>query len=83
MPELNRGPTPTKRGQHVPLPNVVASGADIAAAAEEIEDLQDQLAAMSNPALFPDYADDTAAAAGGVEVGERYRTGSTLKVRIS
>ena len=30
-----------------------------------------------------DYADDTAAAAGGVEVGALYRTGSTIKVRAS
>lgn len=30
-----------------------------------------------------DYADDTAAAAGGVAIGSPYRTGSTLKVRIA
>lgn len=30
-----------------------------------------------------DYADDTAAAAGGVAVGELYRTASTLKVRVA
>lgn len=30
-----------------------------------------------------DYADDTAAAAGGVAIGALYRTGSTLKVRIA
>lgn len=30
-----------------------------------------------------DYADDTAAAAGGVPVNGLYRTGSTIKVRVS
>lgn len=30
-----------------------------------------------------DYADDTAAAAGGVEIGQLYRTGNALKVRLS
>lgn len=30
-----------------------------------------------------DYADDTAAAAGGVAIGSLYRTGSTIKVRVS
>lgn len=30
-----------------------------------------------------DYADDAAAAAGGVEVGALYRTGSIIKVRVS
>lgn len=35
-----------------------------------------------NTALITDAADDTAAAAAGVAVGEMYRTGSTLKVRM-
>lgn len=30
-----------------------------------------------------DYADDTAAATGGVAVGGFYRTGSVIKVRVS
>lgn len=30
-----------------------------------------------------DYADDAAAATGGVEIGQLYRTGSVLKVRIA
>jgi hypothetical protein len=29
------------------------------------------------------YADDTAAAADGVEVGQLYRTGSTVKIRMT
>jgi hypothetical protein len=31
----------------------------------------------------PEYADDTAAAAGGLNIGGIYRTGSALKVRIA
>lgn len=34
-------------------------------------------------ATFSNYADDTAAAAGGVIVGGLYRTGSTLKIRVA
>lgn len=30
-----------------------------------------------------DYADDTAAAAGGVAIGEFYRTGSVVKIRVA
>lgn len=33
--------------------------------------------------LLADYADDAAAASGGVEVGALYRTGSIIKVRVS
>lgn len=32
---------------------------------------------------IPDYANDAAAAAGGVEVGQMYRTASALKVRVA
>ena len=32
---------------------------------------------------MPSYADDTAAAAGGVVVGELYRDGSTIKIRVT
>ena len=34
-------------------------------------------------AALQDFADDTAAAAGGVAIGSLYRTGSTIKVRVS
>jgi hypothetical protein len=33
--------------------------------------------------ILGDFADDTAAAAGGVRIGGFYRTGSTLKVRVA
>jgi len=33
--------------------------------------------------LLGNYADDTAAAAGGVNVGEFYRTGSAVKQRVA
>ena len=32
---------------------------------------------------LPDFADDTAAAAGGVAIGGAYRTASVIKVRVS
>lgn len=34
-------------------------------------------------AALQDFADDTAAAAGGVAVGSLYRTGSAVKVRVT
>lgn len=34
-------------------------------------------------ANIPNFADDAAAAAGGVPIGARYRTGSTLKIRVA
>lgn len=34
-------------------------------------------------AIPPDYADDAAAATGGIAVGETYRTGSILKTRVA
>lgn len=34
-------------------------------------------------ATIPNYADDAAAAVGGVPVGGLYRTGSILKVRVT
>lgn len=43
----------------------------------EIGSVTDQLSNLS------EYADDTAAAAGGVEVGGFYRTGSAIKVRVA
>ena len=39
--------------------------------------------AIPSIAVLGDYADDTAAAAGGVAVGGAYRTGSTIKVRVA
>lgn len=41
------------------------------------------LQSKTNYGALSDYADDTAAAAGGVAVGELYRTGSTIKVRVA
>lgn len=38
---------------------------------------------MGRVASLPEYADDAAAAAGGVIVGRCYRTGSTLKIRVA
>ena len=41
------------------------------------------LAALADPTALGDYADDAAAAIGGVAVGGFYRTTSTLKVRVA
>jgi hypothetical protein len=41
------------------------------------------LQAETDWSALADYADDTAAAAGGVPVGKLYRTGSTVKVRVA
>lgn len=38
---------------------------------------------LMDPSLLPEYADDAAAAAGGIPVSVLYRTGSIIKVRIS
>lgn len=38
---------------------------------------------LSGLASLPNYANDTAAAAGGVAVGGLYRNGSVLMVRVS
>lgn len=42
-----------------------------------ISDVTGLTAALAN------YADDTAAAAGGVAIGSLYRTGSAVKVRVT
>jgi len=45
--------------------------------------LQISAAVLLQLSEIDDYADDAAAATGGVSVGQVYRTGSTLKVRVS
>jgi hypothetical protein len=35
------------------------------------------------PGSLTDYADDTAAATGGIAVGGLYRTGSAIKIRVA
>ena len=48
--------------------------------------LQASVAALQTAtdwSLLADYADDAAAATGGVAVGDLYRTGSVIKVRVS
>lgn len=41
------------------------------------------LIGRTNYAALEDFADDAAAAAGGVNVGQLYRTASAVKVRVS
>ena len=55
-------------------------------AANAINAAQDDIRALqaaTDWSALSDYADDTAAASGGVAVGELYRTGSIVKVRVS
>ena len=55
-------------------------------AADGINATQNAVSALQTAtdwSLLDDYADDTAAAAGGVGVGQLYRTGSAIKVRVS
>lgn len=58
-------------------PRKVASAVQYAQT--DIEALQ----ALTDWSALADYADDTAAASGGVAVGALYRTGSAVKVRVS
>ena len=82
-------------GLAVDLSNAAAIGAtEVGQAVIEAEDEEAALTAigaaaadLSNAAgvstALINYADDAAAAAGGVAVGELYRTGSILKVRVA
>lgn len=45
--------------------------------------LHDQANTIAGLAASADYADDVAAAAGGVEIGGIYRTANVVKVRIA
>jgi len=60
----------------IPLTGIVATQANI-------ETLSNKTLASPKFSGLGDYADDAAAAAGGVEVGEAYLTGSTFKVRVT
>ena len=75
-----------------PLGNIKGQsreGVDITAgflAGVAFTDAQELIAGLLSAFDFStlgDYADDTAAAAGGVEIGALYRTGSTIKTRIA
>lgn len=48
-----------------------------------VKTLERRLTAATDYTTLGDYADDVAAAAGGVAVGSLYRTGSAVKVRVS
>lgn len=48
-----------------------------------VSDTVNSLINEVNWSALEDYADDTAAAAGGVPVGALYRTGSVIKVRVA
>lgn len=65
-------------------PRLVAQGhKDHESRIKDADSRLSALEAMLTLANLHDYADDTAAAAGGVAVGEFYRTGSAIMVRVS
>lgn len=69
----------TQMASQVPIDAIPAleSAADVQTALERLAGIAADLAASTS------YADDTAAAAGGVEVGEFYRNGSAVMVRVA
>jgi len=74
-------PPQNKRGD---WPRRVANqGNDNANRASALEARADALEAATDWSALDDYADDTAAAAGGVEIGQLYHTSGTVKVRLS
>ncbi len=62
---------------------VVLPLAGVLATLGNIETLSNKTLASPKVTGLGDYADDTAAATGGVAVGSLYRTGSAVKVRIA
>lgn len=88
---LNRSRVPTRHPQLQPGPLVPATAADIADLRDAVTTLniavtqmQDTIAQLQ--ALFTDlgdYPDDVAAAAGGVGIGDLYRHGSALMLRVA
>ena len=90
---LNFADQPIKRTQIVPGPITPAAAGDVTAAqaaadaaqadADALDLRVDDLEAATNWSALADYADDTAAASGGVAIGNLYRTGSVVKVRVA
>lgn len=78
-------------------PSAIASGAGALLAAENLDDVADPDVSRANlgavdaslseaagvSTALGDFADDAAAAIGGVAVGALYRTGSILKTRVA
>ena len=71
---MRRVPVDAKRQD---WPRLVAGA--VGSAQNDIQALQ----AATDWSALADYADDTAAAAGGVEIGQLYRNGSAVMVRVS
>lgn len=92
--QLNLSSIPALREQPRILPTTPAAAGDVAAVASDVSDLDTRVsdnetdiaalqAFVALWANFADYADDTAAASGGVAVGEFYHTSGAVKVRVS
>ncbi|GFM29268.1 hypothetical protein [Novosphingobium sp. PY1] len=95
---LNRSRHPERRQQVAPNPVAIASTGDIAnlqdavttlniavtALQASVADFETRISALEDQfTSLGDYADDTAAASGGVTVGGLYRNGSALMIRVA
>lgn len=81
---LNFSEQPARRAQVSPGPNVLSSAGSVAGVAGDVAALDGRVAALEGQfALLGDFADDAAAATGGVAVGGLYRNGSVLMVRVA
>lgn len=93
MTTLNFSDQPIRRGQYQPGPTVIGDGADVSALESRVDTAEANIASNADDiaglqtatdwSLLADYADDTAAAAGGVAVGQLYRNGSQVMVRVA
>jgi hypothetical protein len=65
-------------------PRLVADAVNTLIAANDTKtDQINTLLTLTDWSALADYADDTAAASGGVVIGELYRTGNSVRVRVS
>ncbi len=63
--------------------NLVLPDSGVLATQDQPETLTGKTLSAPRLISVPDFADDAAAASGGIEIGQMYRSGSTLKVRIA
>lgn len=88
---LNFSETPVRREQTSPGPTVVASGGDVSGLDTRVAALETDTALLDGRvtalegqfAGLGNYANDAAAAAGGVAIGGLYRNGSILMIRVA
>lgn len=82
MSTLNLTSQPIQRGQETPGPVTPAGSGDVSAVQSDVDAIDTRVTDIEGWfAGLGDYADDAAAAAGGVAVGSFYRNGSALMQR--